>query len=224
LPSATLGGATTGTETATGDADEACDDGNASEIDGCTSSCEIGPIDVLPTGATNTDAVSFAAGLTAIDVDCPDGSVIVGADVFTSKVAIGFQFHCAPLGLADSNPTSITMGPASLQPPAGNAGGSTPSVCPVGEMFGAIDLAVSGSYLVGMAVTCRVLDVEGTGPDQTLVPLEGSAVPFQGGGSPNQQIGCPTPMVAVGMRVSIDGSNIPRGLGIRCRAMELVYP
>jgi cysteine-rich repeat protein len=120
--------------------DEACDDANADELDGCTSACAVGPtgFDIGPLQQTaalggSGDTLYFEG-----DDDCPQGQVLVGLQgELTAENWLGtIRGVCRTIGLADTAPTSVVYGAGAELPMHGGYtdGGSYSLVCPEGEV------------------------------------------------------------------------------------------
>jgi cysteine-rich repeat protein len=210
------------------DSREPCDDGNTSEVDGCTSVCAVGPNGLAFGRASDTDLVigGFGTG-SMIERECPDGAVLVGLDAYLSAFApslSGVTGLCAPLGLVDADPTSISIGDVqALRGVADDTGTFDPLHCPAGSAFDSLGLTVGGLSFVSMGGTCRTLGVQGSGGAQSLVLGAPAALPEIISGGPLELTAtCPDGEVAVGLigQVSITLAAV----GLRCRPLELAYP
>ncbi len=213
------------------DADEDCDDANGVEIDGCTSTCEVGPIGIVWSETLEDSDVVTWNGANGLDVvsDCPPGEVLQRIEVFETlvfgtAVVAGFIGRCSNATLQDANPTSVVLTPSGALPTVGGSSTSAGELACEGGLTG-FAARIDFSRATAVGATCREYQVTVGGGTQSL--QLGPAVnlpPIVGDGLvPGQATECPPGQVAVGLRaVLIDGN--PGSLGLRCRQPSLLYP
>lgn len=210
--------------------DEACDDANADELDGCTSACAIGPtgFDIGP--LQQTPALGGNGGTLYFDGedDCPQGQVLVGFEgELTVENWLGtIRGVCRTFDLADAAPTSVVYGAGAQLPVHGGytGGGSYSLVCPEGEVVWRAE-GQAGSVFDRLAVQCASLDLLTDG--EALPQLEvtpGSELGPEGndGGGAVGPVTCTEGSVATGVHLETNSYVIR--LALRCRAIALAYP
>lgn len=209
------------------DPDEDCDDGDRSEIDGCTTSCEIGPIGIAidEDGGMNTVVNFGGGGATVVEASCPAGEVLVGLEVWVTPLAIaGIGARCGTLDLVDADPTSIEVGPGTELTLLGVPQGSSSSrECPPGQVLGQLSAAGDSGELTGLGPTCRALAVTGTGSNQALAVQAGDELEQVGPQMPFSPSSCQPGQVATALRVPMIDDE-PAGIGLRCSPIALAYP
>lgn len=229
----TAGASSTGSEPAIcGDGipqrDEPCDDANRSQIDGCTSSCELGPIAVRRIGRPVASPILLYDDQppeVSVDADCPDGEAVVGIDMGWPKGLAGITVRCATVGLLDADPTAIDTGRGTILAPIGLAPGNDYAIgCPSGEVLGELTAAGNNNgYMYGLGGTCRTLDVTGKGGRQVLTIGAGTVLEYQGFQEEEDLTACPRHTVATGVTVQMRSGNWPVAVGLRCHTLELGY-
>lgn len=213
--------------------EEDCDDGNDDELDGCTSSCQIGPVGLEWSEPLQDSEVVVWWNSDGLDVvsDCPPGQVLNRIEVLAGSIigngqdaVSGFVGHCSAAALADANPTSIVLANASSLPKVGTPLNAAGDLACSGGLTG-FAARVEQNTATAVAATCRDFEVTvtdgmqslGLGPAVNLPPIVGDAL------VPGQATQCPDGQVAVGLR-SVLLEGIPGSLGLRCREASLVYP
>ena len=214
------------------DPPEACDDANRSEIDGCTSTCEVGPVGLsLGQASTTEEDGGNGTNIVQFSDDCPAGQVLTGltgrltSQGLGSAVVLGrIQGECSSLSLLDANPTEIQSAPgASLDEHGGfQEGGDWALECPEGSVITELD-GDAGAIIDSLVATCVPLQVSGTGDQQEL--QLGAATtdgPVGGnGGDPFDAIACPNGEIASGL--AGDTNSYVIRLALRCRSIALDF-
>jgi cysteine-rich repeat protein len=209
------------------DGSEMCDDGNASELDGCTTSCEVGPtgVDIDVDGGMVT-LVNYGGPMAmVVEADCPDGQVLMGLEVHTNDMAIvGVAGRCGALSLVDANPTSVDVGAGADLMTIGSGQGNLASAeCPSGQVLAQVSAAGNSPSLTGLQGTCRELVITGVGSGQALSLQAGDVLEQLGPQMPFSPSSCQRNQVATAIRVPLSG-DLPAGFGLRCAPIALVYP
>lgn len=202
---------------------EVCDDGNTDELDGCTSTCELGPtgIDALPRIQTMNRFGGWRWEGLDVDVSCDSGEVLVGlSGVFSYYVGYFVLARvnpvCASMELVNAVPSDVTFGDESVGQEIGTFGSPDEESfnlrCPAGEVLSGIH-GRGGEYLDQLGLVCRAVSLTSEQDDITL----GEAGYFQGFGSnagSGQQLLCPGEMLANGIRVV--GNDYAIGIFLNC--------
>jgi cysteine-rich repeat protein len=215
------------------DGGEDCDDANASEIDGCTSACAIGPIGLQYGDASTTEEDGGnGTNVTPFSDDCPEGQVLTGLTGRLTSQGLGaavvlgrIQGECSALSLQDADPTAIDSAPgASLIEHGGfQEGGDWQLTCPDGSVITEFE-GRAGSIIDSLEVTCTPLQIDGTGSSQSLeLGTPSTEGPAGGnGGADFGPVACPNGEIAAGL--AGDTNSYVIRLALRCRSLELAYP
>lgn len=232
----TKGGSSGGSEAVCGDGrrhpDEPCDDGDDDELDGCTSSCELGPTGIAFGPASPTQPLGGSAEPTEQGTDaCPSDEVLIGFEGrLTSEgveptVVLGrMRGVCGRVSLVDADPTSVEISDGASLRTYGqfDDGDSFSLVCPRGTGVVAVE-GQGGTVLDSLRLHCAKLSVTGQGGSQQLELVEAAgAGPV--GGELGEQLGpepCPAGAVATGAHVAAN-SYILR-VGLVCSSISLAY-
>ncbi len=217
-------------------ADEDCDDGNDSQIDGCTSTCRLGPTAMaLLEPSFQTDMVGgwedqgIIGGIDA----CPAGQVLQGfagtLDALSSAspptTVIGqIAGLCGTVSLVDDDPTAITTADGTMLPPHGESGDESWRMrCPEGQAVSGLS-GQAGQLLDQLEIACRAFQVDGMGDAQSisLTPAPGKNPVGGEGGDDFGPTSCPEGQIAGGVATSVTSQVIR--LGLHCWTPTLVYP
>lgn len=210
--------------------EELCDDGNANELDGCTSACIPGPtaIDFGATFETELIGGGSTTGIQNATENCPPNEVLVGLDGDISMEGwlgvIGGQCRNADLTNADP-PLFVTNGPLTELPEHGGyqAGGPWQTQCPEDQAIVAVQ-GGAGDVMDGLQIRCADVQTAGDPGAHTLDPVPSAWEPLQGGsgGSSFGPLECPAGSVATGLQTETN-SYVVR-IRLLCRAITLAYP
>lgn len=215
------------------DGSEDCDDANASEIDGCTSACTIGPIGLAYGNASTTEeGGGNHTMVTPFSDDCPEGQVLTGLTGRLTSQGLGaavvlgrVQGECSTLSLQDADPTAVdsAAGASLIEHGGFQEGGNWQLTCPDGSVITELE-GRAGSIIDSLEVTCTPLQIDGTGSAQSLelgaASTEGPA--GGNGGAPFGPVACPNGEIAAGL--AGDTNSYVIRLALRCRSLELAYP
>ena len=214
------------------DPDEECDDANAVELDGCTSSCQVGPIGLVWSEPLQDSDVVVWNGADGLDVvsDCAPGEVLNRIEVFTQTNQAGttslngFIGRCSSVSLLDADPTALVLRNSGPLPTVGSSSSSAGQLSCDGGLTG-FAARIEGTQATAVGATCRDYDVTGSGSSQSLgLGPAVNVAPIVGDGLvPGQATECPSGQVAVGLRSVLINGN-PASLGLRCRQPSLLYP
>jgi len=207
---------------------EDCDDGNAEELDGCTSSCGLGPtaISFGPIVTTGLGGGSGTIAITDNTHECPPGQVLVGLQgALTSEPWIGvIGGICRPTALTNTDPPEFATGaPATELPEHGgfDGGGPWSTECGADEVIVAVQ-GGAGTVLDGLQIRCASIDTVGAAgaydleatPQARFEDLQGGA-----GGSSFGPLVCPAGSIAMGLRSRTNSYVIQ--LELRCQQLGL---
>jgi len=206
---------------------EQCDDGNLDELDGCMTSCRLGPTDLRPDYEVSTPLELRGRGHDGevFEDECPEGEVIIGmvgrAGAFIDQV----QVQCGVIELTSSEPGSISVGLEAgtmLEPPRGGEGGDEFHLsCGAGEAvvgFG----GSAGFFLDRLSLSCAPVELihhPQTGVLSVGLGSRASTGMVGGvGGWPFDQ-GCPAGEIAT----TIQGrsAGVITSFGLTCRPLVL---
>ncbi len=210
--------------------DEACDDGNSDELDGCTSSCEVGPtaIDYGATLTSELDGGSGTSGISDNTHECPAGEVLVGLQGdLTAEPWIGvIGGICRPTALTNTDPPEFATGaPPTVLPEHGGFSGGGPwsTECGADEVIVAVQ-GGAGTVIDGLQIRCASIDTIGApGAYDLEATAEARFEALQGGsgGGPFGPLTCPDGTVAAGLRTRTNSYVIQ--VELRCRELGLTY-
>lgn len=209
---------------------EDCDDGNADELDGCTTSCSLGPTGI-DYGAIVTSGLGGGSGTNGISDnthECPPNQVLVGlqGDLTTEPWIGVIGGICRPTALTNTDPPGFaTGGPSTELPQHGGFTGGGPWIteCGADEVIVAVQ-GGAGTVVDGLQIQCASIDTVGPAGAYSLAP---SARPgyetLQGGdgGGSFGPVACPPGSVASGLRSRTNSYVIQ--VELRCRELDLTY-
>lgn len=236
------GGSTTGPGTTTEPADphcgdarlgdnEDCDDGNQDELDGCTSTCRVGPIGIEEGQLSELGDRfgGYATGALNAVSDCASNERLVGLRGVFSYYAQYFvlarlQGICAPIELLDQAPTAIDFGPTTVLTELGtfSSGSDSPFeiLCPADAVVSGLE-GFGGLYTDRVGLRCRTVALTDDASEFELGQrVSGPSFGAPGGGSV-QQVSCPGTSLAAGFRVQ--GDAYATGIFLRCQQTELAF-
>ncbi|MBL4685501.1 MAG: DUF4215 domain-containing protein [Nannocystaceae bacterium] len=206
--------------------DEACDDANDDELDGCTSACERGPTAVVLGDVDETGPFGgSASGSLDEDTDCGANQVLTGLRVEFSQYLLSYYVLgrvaaiCAPIALTNATPTAVGFGPTSELAVFGNTSGDGYTLtCPpnaaVSGLFGA-----AGLYTDVLSIRCRSLAVNKAQDTVVLGAATADGPAGEDGGSP-QNVDCAGDRIAAGYR--IQGDDRATRFRLRCRRPNIL--
>lgn len=209
---------------------EACDDGNDDELDGCTSSCSIGPTALEFGPSTETDnggGGSMQQINTSVDT-CPDPQVLVGlSGGISSEGWLGvIRGECQDARLENTDPTTFrTSGPINELPSQGqfDKGGSWATQCADDEAIIAVR-GGAGDVMDGLQIECAEVTTAGPPGAHTLEVSSTGWQPLQGGsgGGSFGPLRCPDGSLATGLET--DTNSYVIRIRLLCRSVGLQYP
>ncbi len=209
---------------------EACDDANEDELDGCTSSCVIGPLS-LGYGDQTETAKEGGGSETAINVvadACPNSQVLIGLSGGLSNEGwLGvIRGECQDARLENAAPTVFrTAGPINQLPAHGqfNGGGDWGTQCPANQALIAVR-GGAGDVMDGLEIECAEVSTVGPPGQHSLETSSTGWQPLQGGpgGGPFGPLSCPDGSVATGLET--DTNSYVVRIRLLCRSVELLYP
>lgn len=209
---------------------EACDDANANEVDGCTSTCAFGPTEIEVARRTQTMERFGGWRWDGLDVDvtCDRDELLVGFSGVFSDYAGYFVLArvrpvCAPIQLANEIPSAVAFGDDSVGEEIGTFSGpyDTPFElrCPDGEVVSGIH-GRGGEYLDQLGVVCREPTLVSGQNGIALSDIEYQAGFGSNAGSAHQLL-CPSNTVANGMRVV--GNAYAIGIFLNCSDLSVGF-
>lgn len=211
-------------------AGEDCDDSNVDELDGCTSSCGLGPTGIN-FGAIVTTGLGGGSGTNGISdssEECPADHILVGLQGdLTANPWIGvIGGICRPAGLTNTDPPAFVTGdPITALPEHGgfDDGGPWSTECGANEVIVAVQ-GGSGSVIDGLQIRCASIDTVGAAGAYGLEPSARPGFEELQGGSGGGAFGplaCPPGTVAMGLRTRTNSFVIQ--VELRCRELDLTY-
>lgn len=211
-------------------AGEACDDANEDELDGCTSSCVIGPLS-LEFGDQTQTAKGGGGSNTGINVvadACTYPQVLVGlSGALSNEGWIGvIRGECQDGRLENADPTVFrTSGQITQLPPRGQfaGGGGWGTQCPANEAIIAVR-GGAGDVMDGLEVECAEVATVGPPGGHALETSSTGWQPLQGGpgGGPFGPLRCPDGSLATGLET--DTNSYVVRIRLLCRSVDLLYP
>lgn len=210
-------------------AEEYCDDGNANELDGCTSSCGWAPSHAGLGTLSESGLVGGRGEFVSDDSEeCPVDHVLTGirGELLSGPRIGSIAGICRPTEVTNTDPpTFVIAGPAVETPEHGASMGQEPwsTECDEGEAIVAIEGTV-GSTINGLRVQCATVDTVGNGAPYTLSTnpefffedVQGN--PFGDIFGPTE---CSSGGLAVGLRARTSASLVQ--VGLLCRPAGLTY-
>ena len=209
---------------------EACDDGNADELDGCTSSCVIGPLALEFGPQTQTDKAGGGSetGINVAVDTCPDPQVLVGlSGALSGEGWLGrIRGECQDARIDNADPPTFrTTGQLTQLPLRGgfNGGGPWATACPPNEAIIAVR-GGAGDVMDGLEVECAEVATMGSPGAYALETSSTGWQPPQGGagGGAFGPLRCPDGSVATGL--DTDTNSYVIRIRLLCRSVGLQYP
>lgn len=187
---------------------EACDDGNFDDLDGCTQNCVVGPVGVF---LGRTEQTAFAGGASSTGISsfvdiCPKGQVLSGLHgSLNSDVWLGLLLGglCRPVVLTNTDPPSFMTNDPTTELPSHGSSDETAAWrtdCLVNEVVVAVR-GSAGSVIEGVEVRCASLNTNGTPGAYGLELIATAWLEPQGssGGGRFGPLECPSGTVATGV-------------------------
>ncbi len=212
------------------DRGEACDDANDDELDGCASSCVIGPAGLSfgATFETDLEGGESSTGIQNATENCPGDHVLVGLGGFLTapEAWIGVVGGlCQPARLSNQDPPAFrTDDPTTALPTHGQFDGGGPwlSQCADDQAIVALR-GHAGDVMDGLQIRCADLETVG---DPGAYELETSPTawePLQGGngGSTWGPVQCPAGTIATGVQTETNSFAVR--IRLLCREVSLSY-
>lgn len=209
---------------------EDCDDGNADELDGCTSSCGLGPTAISYGMIVSTDlgGGSSTTGISDNTEECPPNHVLVGLQGdLTSEPWLGvIAGICRPAALTNTDPPEFaTGGPAAELTEHGgfDGGGPWSTECGNDQAIVAVR-GGGGSVMDGLQIRCASIDTVGAAAAYSLSPTPAARFEDLQGGAGGGMFGplaCPAGSIAAGLRTQTNSFVIQ--VELRCRELGLTY-
>ena len=205
---------------------EECDDGNLDEVDGCLSTCRLGPTGLhVDYGVSSPLEVRGGAEGIEFDQECPEDEVIIGVVGRSSAVMDQVQVRCGAIELTSPEPgaLSVNLVEGAMLEPQGGQGGSAFSLgCEEGHAVVSFS-GHSGALLERLALTCAPVMLKYH--PETGAPSVGFGEVVQtgmvgGGSGPAFSSDCPAGQVAT----SVQGRSeeFVNALGMACRPLALL--
>lgn len=210
---------------------EDCDDGNLDELDGCTSTCRVGPIGIErgQLSELSDRFGGYATGGLNTVTDCAPSERLVGLRGTFSyyaqySVLARLQGICAPIELLDQAPTAIDFGPTSVLAELGTFSSADDSpfelMCPPDAVVSGLE-GFGGLYTDRVGLRCRTVALTDDASEFELGQREsGPSFGAPGGGSAQQE-SCPGTSLTAGIRVQ--GDAYATGIYLRCQETELAF-
>ena len=212
------------------DPGEACDDGDDDELDGCTSSCVLGPTG-LEYGATFETALDGGGSMTGIQNatdNCPPGGVLVALRGGLSDEGwIGvIGGVCRPSSASNEDPPAFqTSDPVTQLPQRGQFGAADTwfTECADDQAIVAVR-GNAGDVMDGLEIRCADIATVGDPGNYALDPSPTAWLPLQGGsgGSDFGPLACPDGTVATGLQT--DTNSYVIRVRLLCRELGFAYP
>lgn len=205
------------------DRDEACDDANTDELDGCLSDCRQGPVGFEFGRPTTLAQYGNIDGGIAYDDTCPANQVLVGLRGAVTGAVSQMRVICGELSLVDRGTIDLAVNEGAIFPLRGTLMGVPyDATCPQGSAI--IGFNGSADFLVdSLTISCAPLSLVDDGTTLSLeigdVSELGTFGGFGGFGFP--QTDCPAGEVAT--IANIRASASIDAFGLTCRPVSLMY-